>query len=42
MLAMTPLITIQLLGVAYQLKLKQVPRTEQPVPEVDDEIIDLL
>ena len=41
MVAMTPLITIQLLGVAYQMKLKRAPQAEQALPEVDDEIIDL-
>ena len=38
MVAMTPLITIQLLGVAYQMKLNKAPLA-QPVEE--DEIIDL-
>ena len=44
MVAMTPLITIQLLGVAYQRKLKRAPVTEQtvlPVEEDEDDIIDL-
>ena len=42
MVAMTPLITIQLLGVAYQWKLKKTPRVEQTVPAAEDEeIIDL-
>ena len=42
MVAMTPLITIQMLGVAYQRKLKAVPVTEQTLPvEEDDDIIDL-
>jgi len=44
MVAMTPLITIQLLGVAYQRKLKKAPVTEQtvlPVEEDEDDIIDL-
>ena len=45
MVAMTPLITIQLLGVAYQRKLKKsAVTTEQVLPEVeddDDDIIDL-
>jgi len=43
MVAMTPLITIQMLGVAYQRKLKAAPHTEQPLPveEDDDDIIDL-
>jgi len=41
MVAMTPLITIQLLGVAYQLKLRKAPHVETAVPEEDDEIIDL-
>ena len=41
---MTPLITIQLLGVVYQRKLKRAPVTEQtvlPVEEDEDDIIDL-
>ena len=44
MVAMTPLITIQLLGVAYQRKLKKsAVTTERVLPEVedDDDIIDL-
>ena len=43
MVAMTPLITIQLLGVAYQRKLKKsAVTTGQVLPEVeDDDIIDL-
>ena len=42
MVAMTPLITIQLLGVAYQRKLKKTPLAEQTVPVAeDDDIIDL-
>jgi len=41
MVAMTPLITIQLLGVVYQLKLKHLPH-EEAAADVDDEIIDLL
>ena len=45
MVAMTPLITIQLLGVAYQRKLKKsAVTTEQALPEMeddDDDIIDL-
>ena len=41
--AMTPLITIQLLGVAYQRKLKKTATVEEalPVEDDDDEIIDL-
>lgn len=42
MVAMTPLITIQVLGVVYQLKLKRSRQTGRTAPEVDDEIIDLL
>ena len=42
MVAMTPLITIQVLGVVYQLKLKRPRQTEPAGPAVDDEIIDLL
>jgi len=41
MVAMTPLITIQMLGVAYQRKLKAAPVTEQVLPVEDDDIIDL-
>ena len=45
MVAMTPLVTIQLLGVAYQRKLKKsAVTTEQALPEMeddDDDIIDL-
>ena len=41
MVAMTPLITIQLLGVAYQMKLKKTPHAEVAAAEEDDEIIDL-
>ena len=42
MVAMTPLITIQLLGVAYQRKLKKSDVAEQAQPEAeDDDIIDL-
>ncbi len=40
MVAMTPLITIQLLGVVYQLKVRKRPVAA--APEVDDEIFDLL
>jgi len=38
MVAMTPLLTIQLLGLAYQLKLRRTERTGQAA---DEEIIDL-
>ena len=43
MVAMTPLITIQMLGVAYQRKLSKASVTEQvlPVEEDDDDILDL-
>jgi len=43
MVAMTPLITIQMLGVAYRRKLSKASVTEQvlPVEEDDDDIIDL-
>ena len=40
MVAMTPLITIQLLGLAYQWKLKQSAAPAEH-PADDDEIIDL-
>jgi len=42
MVAMTPLITIQLLGVAYQLERKRSRTATLAAPDVDDEIIDLL
>ena len=42
MVAITPLVTIQLLGVAYQRKLKKTPAAEQPLAAAeDDDIIDL-
>ena len=42
MVAMTPLITIQCLGIAYRMKLKKAPPVEQTVPVAeDDDIIDL-
>ena len=46
MVAMTPLITIQLLGLVYQLKLKkaaaEAPAAPAPeMPAADDEIIEL-
>ena len=42
MVAMTPLITIQLLGMVYQLERKRSRKPEVSAPDVDDEIIDLL
>ena len=41
MVAMTPLITIQLLGVVYQLKLRKSEPIEPSIPVEDNEIIDL-
>ena len=44
MVAMTPLITIQLLGLAYKWKLRKTEMPDAAAPEIpaaDDEIIDL-
>ena len=40
MVAMTPLLTIQLLGLLYQLRLKRMPQ-EEPAAAADEEIIEL-
>ena len=40
MVAMTPLLTIQMLGLLYQLKMKRAAQETPPAP-VDEEIIEL-